>query len=617
MKAPLRRAPGLVVIAALALAMAAAVLVLLVWRQSDLQAGIREDAVWATYQLDRETMRLASELDRLLAGVEDATLDTVSLRFDILFSRVRPIEAGHYPESFAACLRCQELATRIASDIRALVPWFDAVAAGDDPATADIAAMARKVEALSAHTGELTVRANGERQDTLSADRTNTLRLYAVLGAAVVILAAALVANIVILFIQVQAIRRSELSLRAATRHATRAAAEADKANRAKSDFLSSMSHELRTPLNAILGFAQVLESDHKEPPTTRQRAALHHIIKAGEHLLSLVGDVLDLAKVESGGMVMVLEAVEVRPLLTDATAFARSIPAAASLQIIDATAGMPLPRVTADATRARQALLNLLSNAVKYNRPGGVVRISAEHAKNRLRLSVTDTGPGIPPEAADRLFQPFARLGQENGSIEGTGIGLAITRKLVEQMGGAVGYVSTHGEGSTFWIDLPLAAEAPAPSRPSRPSAATPAPAPGAEGLSACDRDGHVLYVEDNRSNVALMKAIIEEVAGLRLSSAETAENGIALALSLRPDLIILDINLPGMSGFDVLATLRQDPRTASIPVVALSADASPQSIERGLDAGFVTYLTKPVRIGDVIRILATVGLGRLAKAS
>ncbi|GAA0580358.1 hybrid sensor histidine kinase/response regulator [Caenispirillum bisanense] len=622
MNVSLWRAPGLVVIAALALATAAAILMLLVWRQSDLKAGIREDAVWATYQLDRETMRLASELDRLVAGMEGASLESMGLRFDILYSRVKPIEAGYYPESFAACQRCQDLATLIAEDIRAMVPWFDAVAAGEVPDTAAVTAMAASVEALAVHTGELAVRANTERQVTLSNDRTDTIRLYGVLAAAVVILAAALVANIVILFRQVRAIRESELSLRAATQDATRAAAEAEKANRAKSEFLSSMSHELRTPLNAILGFAQLLEGNRREPPTDRQRTALRHIIKAGEHLLSLIGDVLDLAKIESGRVVLTLDAVEVRPLVTDAVAFARSIPAATSLQIVDATAGLPLAEVTADATRARQALLNLLSNAVKYNRPGGVVRISAERCGDQLRLSVTDTGPGIPAEVADQLFQPFARLGQENGTIEGTGIGLAITRKLVEQMGGAIGYVSSDGEGSTFWIDLPVAAEAPVTSLAARTTAAAAtAAAPSADGdpagAAAATRDGHVLYVEDNRSNIALMKAIIEEVAGLRLSSAETPENGLALARSLLPDLIILDINLPGMSGFDVLAALKAEPATAAIPVVALSADATALSIERGLEAGFVTYMTKPVRIGDVKRMLATVGLGRLARAS
>ncbi len=383
---------------------------------------------------------------------------------------------------------------------------------------------------------------------------------------------------------------------------------EADRANRAKSDFLSSMSHELRTPLNAILGFAQLLAHSRKEPLSDRQAAQVGHILAGGKHLLNLINDVLDLARVETGKILLSLEPLETRGLLDDCLMLTRRLGEATGITVIDGTGGMALPSLFVDQTRAKQVLLNLLSNAVKYNRPNGTVRLSAQaDSDGRLRLSVTDTGYGIPADRRGELFQPFSRLGQELGEIEGTGIGLTITRKLATEMGGDVGVSSEEGVGSTFWVSLPTT------------NGHAHVVTVGDEGGSRAFRTGgldgagdgalrHVLYVEDNRANRALMAQAMEDVDYIRLTMAATAEDGLRLALEERPDVILMDINLPGMDGFEALSVLRDRPRTRAIPVIALTANAMLETLGRGRAAGFAAYLTKPVHQSDLHRVLRDV---------
>jgi len=368
---------------------------------------------------------------------------------------------------------------------------------------------------------------------------------------------------------------------------------EADRANQAKSEFLSSMSHELRTPMNAILGFGQLLECDYSLPEEHRDNA--REILKAGRHLLNLINEVLDLAKVESGFIDLSLEPVEVYPIVEEC----RSLIAPLAIQR-EITFGHSVAQgvaVRADRTRLKQILLNLLSNAINYNRPGGSVRVELERRDNRLRIRVTDTGIGIPAERLAELFQPFNRLDAEGGSIEGTGIGLTITRRIVEIMGGEVDVASEVGVGSTFWVELPLDFIAERNQAGRGPDSAAPEQFAEAQPRT-------VLHIEDNPSNLKLVAQILGRRPSIHLLTAHTADLGIELALARQPDLILLDINMPGMDGYRLLEIFRAEARLKDIPVVALTANAMPRDIERGAAAGFTDYLTKPI---DVTKFLAT----------
>jgi signal transduction histidine kinase len=375
---------------------------------------------------------------------------------------------------------------------------------------------------------------------------------------------------------------------------------EARNANQAKSAFLSSMSHELRTPLNAILGFAQILAS--KDMPTTPEQKLEFsgHILRSGRHLLTLINEILDLAKVEAGAVSLSMEPVPLADVLGECQGMIAPLAAARGVRVLFPEA--PTARVQADRTRLKQVLLNLLSNAVKYNRDGGAVVVDcARPAPQRLRLSVQDTGLGLSPEQVAGLFQPFNRLGQEGGTQEGTGIGLVVTRRLVELMGGEIGVTSSPGVGSVFWIELAIASadgSTPAAAPPARTGVASAGADAADAGAPA--RQHTVLYVEDNPANLKLVQEIVRFRPDLHLVSAPDGHFGLSLARSQRPDVILMDLNLPGLSGLDVLAQLRRDPETARIPAIAVSANAMPGDIERALAAGFARYLTKPIDIGQ-----------------
>jgi signal transduction histidine kinase/ActR/RegA family two-component response regulator len=374
---------------------------------------------------------------------------------------------------------------------------------------------------------------------------------------------------------------------------------EARNANQAKSAFLSSMSHELRTPLNAILGFAQILAAD-KLPTTLEQKKEFAgHILKSGRHLLTLINEILDLAKVEAGALTLSMEPVDLAEVLAECRNMIEPLAAARGIRVSFPSEGdKATAQVAADRTRLKQVLLNLLSNAVKYNREGGTVVLECAAAgPDRLRLAVRDTGMGLRPDQVAALFQPFNRLGQENGVQEGTGIGLVFTRRLVELMKGEIGVSSTPGVGSVFWIELAVAGrenKAPAPAQ--EPAADPGVAAPGPSHAPP----RQILYIEDNPANLRLVQEIVAFRTDLRLLAAPDGHVGLVLAHTHHPALIVMDLNLPGMGGFEVLAQLRRDPGTAHIPVIALSANAMPHDIERGLSAGFVRYLTKPIDIGQ-----------------
>jgi len=375
-----------------------------------------------------------------------------------------------------------------------------------------------------------------------------------------------------------------------------KAMAVAEKANLAKSDFLSSMSHELRTPLSAILGFAQLMESG-SPLPTPSQKRSIDQILQAGWYLLELINEILDLALIESGKLSLSPEPISLAEVMHECQDM---IEPQAQKRGIRVTFPQFEIRyfVKADRTRVKQVLINLLSNAVKYNKVGGTVVVDCTTSTaERIRISVKDTGEGLTPDKLTQLFQPFNRLGKEAGIEEGTGIGLMMSKRLVELMGGVIGVKSTVGVGSVFWIELNLTAE---------PQPATAEPTAVAQAQVQADAQLRtLLYVEDNPANLMLVQDLIARRPDIRLLSAADGDRGIEIARAARPDVILMDINLPGISGIQALKILRADPATAHIPVVALSANAIPRDIEKGLEAGFFRYLTKPIKVNQFMDTL------------
>ncbi|HLF76097.1 MAG TPA: ATP-binding protein [Dehalococcoidia bacterium] len=371
---------------------------------------------------------------------------------------------------------------------------------------------------------------------------------------------------------------------------------EAEQANQAKSEFLSRMSHELRTPLNAILGFGQLLGM---ESLTSEQRDSVDHILRAGRHLLELINEVLDISRIEAGRLTLSPEPVPLAQLIQETQDLIRPLAFERSVRIEEEPRGDEV-YILADRQRLRQVLLNLLTNAVKYNKEAGAVRLTYQQVEpGRLRVSVIDTGPGIEPEQLPRLFTPFERLGAEQTDVEGTGLGLALSKRLVEVMNGTMGVESTVGHGSTFWVELP-------------------------ETQNLLERDGDlgaaalralepspadhksVLYIEDNVASFQLIERIFSHWPGVKLLAAMQGRLGLDLARQHHPDLILLDLHLPDIMGLEVLQRLRADPATQDIPVVVTSADATPGQIERLRTAGADDYITKPLdipRFAEVVR--------------
>ena len=375
--------------------------------------------------------------------------------------------------------------------------------------------------------------------------------------------------------------------------------AELRTASAAKSDFLSSMSHELRTPLNAVLGFAQLLERDRKQPLSERQQDRLQHVLRGGEHLLRLIDDVLDLSGIEAGRITMSCEPVSVYEVLAEVTTTLEPMAARARVALEIAPIAAELSRVVADRTRFAQILMNFGSNAIKYGKPGGRATFEAIGRGGSVRITVIDDGIGIPADKHDKMFEPFQRAGQETGPIEGTGIGLVISKRLAGLMKGRVGFTSEAGRGSRFWVEIP------AYRTTTDDLAATPSAAQPTSLLAAGDVRHKIVYVEDNPSNIAFMSELVDDLASVELLTAPTAEIGLPLIRAHRPAAVIMDINLPGMSGLDAVKQLREWPETRDIPIVGLSAAALVKDTARAKDAGFYRYLTKPVKVAELTAVL------------
>ena len=366
---------------------------------------------------------------------------------------------------------------------------------------------------------------------------------------------------------------------------------EAERASRAKSDFLSRMSHDLRTPLNAILGFAQILQMDLLTP---EQAEGVQQILRVGVHLLDLINEVLDIARIEVGQLSLSPEPVPVEEVVTHVATLVRPLGTRRRITVTTDQQGDGL-HIRADRQRLNQILMNLVSNAVKYNRDGGSVHVSWEQRGEMTRILVRDTGPGIPDHKRMLLFQPFERLGAEQSGVEGTGLGLAVSKGLTEAMGGRIGLNSALDAGSTFWIELPTT-DAPAVKEPEPVLRAAETPP---------HVSGSVLYVEDNRSNIRLLERLLARRPGVALTTVSTGEAALEAVRTAPPDLILLDLHLPDMNGAEVLRRIWADPDTRRIPVAVLSADATSRQQQRLLSSGAVAYLTKPLDVAALLRVI------------
>jgi PAS domain S-box-containing protein len=368
---------------------------------------------------------------------------------------------------------------------------------------------------------------------------------------------------------------------------------EAERANRAKSRFMSLMSHELRTPMNAILGFGQLLRSDSLHPLTAEQQQYVEEILVGGRHLLTLINDVLDLGRIESGRLAMAVQPVALRPIVEECVALMAPLAQQRPVRLL-----LPEPdtlqcHVHADPLRLKQVLLNLLSNAIKYNRRDGDVTVRCVPGPERVELRVSDTGIGFTPDQSERLFVAFERLGARVTGVEGSGIGLALSRQLMRAMGGEIGADSELDVGSTFWVRLRTA--------PSN-AATAPAPAAATPGPRDPQRRHTVLYVEDNEVNALLMRAMLARLPGVQFEHTVSPLQALDMARAQTPHLLLLDIQLPEIDGFELLRRLRADPVTQRVPAIAVSAGAMPADIERALQAGFAAYLTKPLELGELL---------------
>jgi signal transduction histidine kinase len=383
---------------------------------------------------------------------------------------------------------------------------------------------------------------------------------------------------------------------------------EADRANKAKSEFLSRMSHELRTPLNAILGFGQLLE---RQSPTPTQRTRVQHVITAGRHLLALINEVLDISRIEAGRIQLSLEPVCVAESIQETLDLMRPLSGERHIQLIADVDMDATVHVLADRQRFKQVLLNLLTNAVKYTPGSGSVTVSyAANGNEKLRIQVRDSGPGIAKEKLARLFTPFDRLGAELSNVEGTGLGLVLSQRLIQAMGGAIGVESDHGQGSMFWVELPRTKSPLEQTRLAKTTITR-------RRKRADTEKRKLLYIEDNLSNLTLIEEILEERPEIELLSAMQGQVGLDLARQHSPDLILLDLHLPDLPGWEVLSQLRLSETTADIPVVVISADATPSQIKRLLKAGALSYLTKPLDVIEFFRVLDNTIVTNGTKAS
>ncbi len=570
----------------------------------------KDDATWGIMQLNTEELKFSNVLHSVMINNTPETRKNLSLRLDILYSRIdvvhqvfdRLFQWASNNKGSKIYPVTQDILQQINSEFDGIKELFTEIDQEVQiflkvPDIGNLTEIQSKMDLLISMSSELASQVNQASNQTAFNVRENVFEQTQHFQLALLVITFSFISFSIIAYALYVKAHRAE-------RRSTQAAEELRIASEAKTSFLSSMSHELRTPLNAIIGFGQLLDNDPNHQLTKDQHAATHQILQGGTHLLELINQVLDLAKIESGNLALSIEAVDTNAILKDCLTIASSMAKKKAITVhLEMSDKEKIPFIRADHTRFRQILLNLLSNAIKYNDEGGTITLTCRTMDTGMfRVSIADTGQGIPDEHQRQVFMPFNRLAKEGSKTEGTGIGLSITRQIIELMKGEIGFTSVEGEGSNFWFELPLAKEVDRDSLVKEVTEEIQNGELGQMEIPPCT----ILYVEDNPANLQLMEMILGRVGSLNLHTAHTAEIGIEITEQVQPDLILMDINLPGMNGIEALKVLRNRPETQKIPVIAISANAMPHDLTLAKKAGFEAYITKPFNIPDVIATIS-----------
>ncbi len=562
------------------------------WRQVDDSTSLAsENVTWSAANTSVELLRLVDGLNGFATSQTPRSRDALQTLYEIVLSRFNTLTEGVQAEHlrasgyFGTISSARDALFDMESEIYGLSMTPDS--------GADAANLADRLVKIERYIFPALTSVSNREASRLSLIRQHFQEILNEVIVSLVLLT--LFAMGIAGLLAVESRRRQRADARR-----DEALAEEARANQAKTEFLSAMSHELRTPMNAILGFAQLLDSNKKTPLNRSQQKAVNQILNSGEHLLQLINQVLDLSKIEAGQESLALDDVPLTPLLAECARLIEPIAEnqGITLQFLGAPDG---DTVRGDPLRLRQIFMNLLSNAVKYNRDNGNIRVQVSVIEDgRVRVDVTDTGVGIPNDAREEIFRPFSRLYHDEITAEGTGIGLTISKSFVERMNGTIEVESTEGVGSVFSVLLPATS-------PARVATSVPQidETPSDVALDDADRPFKVLYVEDNPTNIVLMEDVIDVVPNARLISAHNAELGIAIAEAELPDVVLMDINLPGMNGLEALAEFKRHPNLASTPVIAITGDVQSGATERGRAAGFHEFLTKPFDLDYLMGVL------------